>query len=76
MHRSPVFISTDSTLTAGLLSALQPKWATVTWFTLGARGRVSAPSAETLAKYRQLFYHFGVNHVWRVIKRGRVVFAA
>jgi imidazolonepropionase len=24
----------------------------------------------------QLFYHFGVNHVWRVIKRGRVVFAA
>ena len=23
--------------------------------------------------YRQLFYHFGVNHVWRVIKRGRVV---
>jgi imidazolonepropionase len=26
--------------------------------------------------YRHLFYHFGVNHVWRVIKRGRVVFAA
>jgi imidazolonepropionase len=26
--------------------------------------------------YRQLFYHFGVNHVWRVIKRGRVVYAA
>src|SRR5262245_39401393 len=26
--------------------------------------------------YRQLFYHFGVNHVWRVIKRGRVVHAA
>ena len=26
--------------------------------------------------YRQLFYHFGVNHVWRVIKRGRVVWAA
>jgi imidazolonepropionase len=25
--------------------------------------------------YRQLFYHFGVNHVWRVIKRGRVVHA-
>ncbi len=24
--------------------------------------------------YRQLFYHFGVNHVWRVIKRGRVVY--
>jgi imidazolonepropionase len=26
--------------------------------------------------YRDLFYHFGVNHVWRVIKRGRVVCAA
>jgi imidazolonepropionase len=26
--------------------------------------------------YRQLFYHFGVNHVWRVIKRGRVVYTA
>jgi len=26
--------------------------------------------------YRQIFYHFGVNHVWRVIKRGRVVYAA
>jgi imidazolonepropionase len=26
--------------------------------------------------YRYLFYHFGVNHVWRVIKRGRVVYAA
>jgi imidazolonepropionase len=26
--------------------------------------------------YRQLFYHFGVSHVWRVVKRGRVVFAA
>jgi imidazolonepropionase len=27
-------------------------------------------------EYRHLFYHFGVNHAWRVIKRGRVVFAA
>ena len=26
--------------------------------------------------YRQIFYHFGVNHVWRVIKRGRVVYVA
>src|SRR5262249_22575477 len=26
--------------------------------------------------YRHLFYHFGVNHVWRVIKRGQVVHAA
>jgi imidazolonepropionase len=26
--------------------------------------------------YRHLCYHFGVSHVWRVIKRGRVVHAA
>jgi len=26
--------------------------------------------------YRHLFYHFGVNHVWRVLKRGRVVVGA
>ena len=26
--------------------------------------------------YRHLFYHFGANHAWRVIKRGRVVYAA
>jgi imidazolonepropionase len=26
--------------------------------------------------YRHLFYHFGVNHAWRVIKRGQVVYAA
>jgi imidazolonepropionase len=26
--------------------------------------------------YRQLFYHFGDQHAWRVIKRGRVVYAA
>ncbi len=26
--------------------------------------------------YTHLFYHFGVDHVWRVLKRGRVVFAA
>jgi len=26
--------------------------------------------------YKQLFYHFGVNHVWRVVKRGRVVWPA
>ncbi len=26
--------------------------------------------------YTHLFYHFGVSHVWRVIKSGRVVFAA
>ena len=26
--------------------------------------------------YRHLCYHFGINHVWRVVKRGRVVYAA
>ena len=26
--------------------------------------------------YRHLFYHFGVNHVSTVIKRGRVVYQA
>jgi imidazolonepropionase len=26
--------------------------------------------------YRRLFYHYGVNHVWRVVKRGRVVYTA
>jgi imidazolonepropionase len=26
--------------------------------------------------YRQLFYHYGVNHVWKVIKSGRVVVEA
>lgn len=26
--------------------------------------------------YRTLFYHFGVEHAWRVVKRGRVVWAA
>jgi imidazolonepropionase len=28
------------------------------------------------ADYRQMFYHFGVSHVWRVLKRGRVVYEA
>lgn len=26
--------------------------------------------------YRQLFYHFGASHAWRVVKRGRVVYEA
>jgi imidazolonepropionase len=29
-----------------------------------------------VADYRQLFYHFGVNHVWRVYKRGQLVHEA
>jgi imidazolonepropionase len=28
-----------------------------------------------VSDYRHLFYHFGVNHVGRVVKRGRVVFS-
>jgi imidazolonepropionase len=29
-----------------------------------------------IPNYQHLFYHFGVNHVWRVIKHGQVVYAA
>jgi imidazolonepropionase len=28
-----------------------------------------------ITDYRHLFYHFGVNHVWKVLKRGRVVYS-
>jgi len=30
----------------------------------------------SVPRYQQIFYHFGVNHVWRVLKRGRVVHVA
>jgi imidazolonepropionase len=30
----------------------------------------------SVSDYRHLFYHYGVNHVWRVYKRGRVVHMA
>jgi imidazolonepropionase len=30
----------------------------------------------SVADYREIFCHFGVSHVWRVVKRGRVVYAA
>ncbi len=30
----------------------------------------------SVADYRDIFCHFGVSHVWRVVKRGRVVYAA
>jgi imidazolonepropionase len=51
---------------------------------LGCSGRLGTIDAGKQADlvicnvpdYRQLFYHFGVNHVWRVIKRGRVVHAS
>jgi len=26
--------------------------------------------------YRHLSYHFGVNHVWKVVKKGRIVWEA
>jgi imidazolonepropionase len=29
-----------------------------------------------VSDYRHLFYHFGINHVWRVYKRGRLVHEA
>ena len=51
---------------------------------LGRSGRVGSlePGKQAdlmicdVPDYRHLFYHFGVNHVWRVVKRGRVVHAA
>jgi imidazolonepropionase len=51
---------------------------------LGRSGRIGSLEVGKQAdlvifdvpNYRHLFYHFGVNHVWRVIKHGRVVFAA
>jgi imidazolonepropionase len=30
----------------------------------------------SVPSYQHLFYHFGVDHVWRVVKRGRVVHVA
>jgi imidazolonepropionase len=41
-----------------------------------AVGRQADLALFDVPDYRHLFYHFGVNHVWRVIKRGRVVYAA
>ena len=51
---------------------------------LGRSGRVGSlePGKQAdlmicdVPDYRHLFYHFGVNHVWRVVKRGRVVHVA
>jgi imidazolonepropionase-like amidohydrolase len=44
--------------------------------TLAAKGgRIVwvGPAAETSKQVSLLTYHFGVNHVWKVVKRGRVV---
>jgi imidazolonepropionase len=49
---------------------------------LGARLGSLAPGKQadlvvcSVPDYRRLFYHFGVNHVWRVYKRGRLVHQA
>jgi imidazolonepropionase len=51
---------------------------------LGRSGRIGSLEVGKQAdlviidvpNYRHLFYHFGVNHVWRILKRGRVVYAA
>lgn len=41
-----------------------------------ARGKQADIVIYDVPDYRRIFYHFGVSHVWKVIKRGRVVFAA
>jgi imidazolonepropionase len=41
-----------------------------------AVGKQADLVVQSVPDYRHLFYHFGINHVWRVVKRGRVVFAA
>lgn len=41
-----------------------------------AEGRQADLVVWDVPDYRHLFYHFGVNHAWRVVKRGRVVWAA
>jgi imidazolonepropionase len=39
-------------------------------------GKQADAALFDVADYRQLFYEFGVDHVWRVFKRGRLVHAA
>jgi imidazolonepropionase len=41
-----------------------------------AVGKQADLAVFAVPDYRQIFYHFGINHVWRVLKRGRVVYAA
>jgi imidazolonepropionase len=67
-------------LPAEVLSALTQNAASA----IGCADRVGSIAAGKQADlvicdvpdYRQVFYHFGVNHAWRVIKRGRVVYQA
>jgi imidazolonepropionase len=70
MHMLPIEVLTALTLNAaeavgrsGQLGSLQP-------------GKQADLIICDVPNYKRLFYHFGVNHVWRVIKRGRVVYAA
>jgi imidazolonepropionase len=41
-----------------------------------AVGKQADLAVFSVPDYRHLFYHFGVNHVCRVVKRGRVVYTA
>ncbi|HVS35757.1 MAG TPA: imidazolonepropionase [Gemmataceae bacterium] len=41
-----------------------------------AVGKQADLAVFSVPDYRRLFYHFGINHVWRVYKRGRLVHAA
>jgi imidazolonepropionase len=41
-----------------------------------AAGKQADLAICSVADYREVFCHFGVSHVWRVLKRGRVVYSA
>ena len=42
----------------------------------GAVGKQADLVVCSTPDFRRIFYHFGVNHVWRVYKRGRLVHEA
>ncbi len=41
-----------------------------------AAGKQADLAVFSVPDYRRIFYHFGINHVWRVYKRGRLVHTA
>ncbi len=41
-----------------------------------AAGKQADVAVYSVSDYRRIFYHFGINHVWRVYKRGRLVHEA
>ncbi len=41
-----------------------------------AAGKQADLAVFSVPDYRRIFYHFGINHVWRVYKRGRLVHQA